>query len=446
MPLCNGEGMQWDVDMVDPFTLDDEGEELLSIKDYFDSLVASGRLNDDYSWNEDYNEGTDDCTSLDDFVPKTGEDFWEDDRFSLESWEDALSEHMNRLKIDDVDIHEDPVIAVREATGYTFTNENLLRQAFTRRAFAVEYGLSGCSEELEFIGDSILNLAVTKALVEPLTDVNPMKTDAPFSCSLGEGDLTKIRSHYVSKENLSNQLTSLGLNKYILYGSGERPTESSREDALEALIGAVAIDCAWNWLTLETVIDRLICVQNTNPRKYLNKTYYEIFNAWHQKHFGRMPEYEVSGCNPYHCTLRYSVSENDQGIRTAQRIDVDRESRSEAREYAATLAFEFVTTSGLWVNLKESNITPDLESSINQLQELYQKKYIDTEPIYSFDEASNDSWFCSCSCSGFVGSGFASNKTKAKKAAAFQVLVRLFESAGLGTPEMIDAMFCIPSK
>ncbi len=445
-PLRNGTGMQWDADMVDPFTLDDEGEELLSIKDYFDSLVASGRLNDDYSWNEDYGDDSDDCVSLDDFAPETGEEFWEDGCFSLESWEDALSEHMNRLKIDDVDIHADPVIAVREITGYTFVNENLLRQAFTRRAFAVEYGLSGCGEELEFIGDSVLNLAVTKALVEPLTDVNPQNTDAPFSCCLGEGDLSKVRSHYVSKASLSAQLTLLGLDRYILYGSGEEPTESSREDALEALIGAVAIDCAWDWGTLESVIDRLICVQNTNPRKYLSKTYYEIFNAWHQKHFGRIPEYEVSGHNPYHCALRYYVPENGQGIRTTQRVDVDRESRSEARELAATLAFEFVTTNGLWVNLKDSNITPILENSINQLQELYQKKYIDAEPAYTFDESSNGSWFCSCSYNGLVGSGFATSKTKAKKAAAFQVLVRLFESAGLSTPEMIDAMFGIPNN
>lgn len=51
---------------------------------------------------------------------------------------------------------QDPVTAIRDVTGYEFINENLLRQAFTRRAFGLEYGV-GNSEELEFLGDSILN-------------------------------------------------------------------------------------------------------------------------------------------------------------------------------------------------------------------------------------------------------------------------------------------------
>lgn len=438
-PLPKGSGTAWDADTVDPFSLDADGEEMLAIKDYFDSLVEEGRLNPDYSLNADYDDEAED----EEFTPEQGEEYWVDDRFLIEIWEDDLAEYMNCLKIDVPLTGKDPVIAVREVCDYTFINENLLRQAFTRRAFALEYGLDGCSEELEFFGDSVLNLCVTKELSTPLTEVNVAHTEAPFRSEVAEGELTKIRSHYISKEYLSGRCVELGLDQLILYGTGEEPTESSREDAMEALIGAVAIDCNWNWETIESVVDRLICVQQTNPRQYLRKTYYEIFNAWHQKQFGCIPEYEITGHAPYQCSMRFSIPDNNLGIRTAQRIHIDAESRSDAREQAATIAFAFVTTKGLWVNLKDANMEPNWENSINQLQELYQKKYLESPPTYDFEELPEGAWHCTCVCNSITGSGQGSSKTKAKKNASFDALVHLFQGAGICKPEWLDKVFQI---
>ena len=46
-PVWEGEGTWWDEDTVDPLLLDEDGQELLEIKDYFDALVEEGRLNED---------------------------------------------------------------------------------------------------------------------------------------------------------------------------------------------------------------------------------------------------------------------------------------------------------------------------------------------------------------------------------------------------------------
>ena len=54
--------------------------------------------------------------------------------------------------------------------GYEFINENLEKQAFTRRAYGLEYGV-GDSEELEFLGDSILNMVVTGEMYRKFSDV-----------------------------------------------------------------------------------------------------------------------------------------------------------------------------------------------------------------------------------------------------------------------------------
>jgi len=441
-PLRNGAGMAWEADFV-PDALDETARDLMEIKDYFDSLVEEGRLNEDYTLNADYEEfetgeeddNTDDGWEEDEFTPEIGEDYWDakEQCFEYDIWLDDFSDHLNLLKIDCMSVTENPVEIVRQVIGYEFVNENLLRQAFTRRAFAVEYGLSGCNEELEFLGDTVLNTIVTRDMLRQLSSVNEEKTEAPFSVRFQEGGLTKIRSRFVSKEFLSARAAELGLDKLILYGTGEEPTESSREDMMEALIGAVTVDCEWDWKIITDVVDKLICVQLEKPDEFLKASYYDIFNAWHQRRFGTMPEYEVYTFKDWcECTLRYHVPANEKGISQYQRVDVRRAaSRSKAREEAAWDAYCFVMNHGLWVNLAEANMIPDREKSINQLQELYQKKYLEQMPVYEFEERSNDQWYCVCSCGSVSGVGQAVGKTKAKKRAAYMALVRLFAATGI---------------
>ena len=331
-------------------------------------------------------------------------------------------------------------------TGYEFINENLLRQAFTRRAFGLEYGV-GDSEQLEFLGDSILNTVVTREMVRQFSEVFTIEPQAPFRSRYTEGEMTKIRSRLVSKEHLASRAAELGLDKYILYGTGETKNDSAAEDMMEALLGAVAVDCGWDWHVLESVADRLVCIQITAPDEFLKTSFYDLFNAWHQRHFGRMPEYEVYGGEStgkrhlFYCTIRFSVPENDKGVRTWQRIDVNEETRGKAREYAARRAYYFVMDQGLWINLADAGIVPSLENSINQLQELYQKKYLEDKAEYVFEELPQDRWRCDCTCGGVNGYGEAGSKTGAKKKASYMVLVRMLSAAGICKKEWKDEMY-----
>lgn len=84
------------------------------------------------------------------------------------------------------------------------------------------------------------------------------------------------------------------------------------------------------------------------------------------------------------------MPENDKGVRTSQRIDIEEETRGKAREYAARRAYYFVLEKGLWINLADARIVPSLENSINQLQEMYQKKYLEERAEYTFKELPGD--------------------------------------------------------
>lgn len=455
-PLWNGEGDYWDWDLAEGMDLDDEAKYLFDVKYYMDQMVEEGRLNEDYSLNEDFDYGDlgesadDDADpyALPDDAPMLASDYW-DQGFDFEGWQYALSEHINELKIDTVTIESDPVVFIREIMGYSFINENLLRQAFTRRAFATEVGLLGTSEELEFYGDTVLNTVVTQEIYKKFSEPELYTVESPFYSFLDEGKLSRIRSQFICKDYLAERAKKLELDKYILYGSGEEPSDSACEDMMEALIGAVAVETRWDWGILEDVVDRLLSLQldDRNLDDLLRKSFYEQLNTWHQKHFGYMPDYQIDGETRirdrgfYYCILRYSVPENDKDIRTSQMIITEGvTTRSEARERAAELAVRFIRLNGLWMRLQDAGIKPDLENSINQLQELYQKKYVG-EPKYTFDQSFTKEWACTCTCDNFEGYGTGAGKVIAKKKASFMVLVRLMQSAGLATKDMEKTMW-----
>ena len=74
--------------------------------------------------------------------------------------------------------------SLQERLQITFHNPELLQQALTHRSFSSDH-----NERLEFLGDSVLNLAVAHLLYAQLSD-------------LPEGDLSRVRANLVKQETL----------------------------------------------------------------------------------------------------------------------------------------------------------------------------------------------------------------------------------------------------
>ncbi len=123
---------------------------------------------------------------------------------------------------------------LRDALGVPVEPASLER-ALTHRSFAYENSNPPTNERLEFLGDSVLGLVVTDTLFR----------DYP---SLPEGQLAKLRAAVVQMRALAEVARELSLGSYIRLGRGEEVTGGRNKasilaDTLEAVIGAVYIDC-----------------------------------------------------------------------------------------------------------------------------------------------------------------------------------------------------------
>ncbi|GAA4846848.1 ribonuclease III [Actinomycetospora corticicola] len=110
----------------------------------------------------------------------------------------------------------------------------LLRLALTHRSYAYEKGGLPTNERLEFLGDSVLGIAVTERLYREHPD-------------LPEGQLAKLRASVVNMHALASVARTLGLGALMYLGRGEEMTggrdkDSILGDAVEAILGAVHLE------------------------------------------------------------------------------------------------------------------------------------------------------------------------------------------------------------
>lgn len=124
----------------------------------------------------------------------------------------------------------------QERIGYTFKQEELLRQALTHSSYANERHMKKLSdnERLEFLGDAVLEIISSEYLFYLHPDWR-------------EGELTKLRASIVCEPTLAFCTKKIDLGKYLFLGKGEdqtggRKRKSILSDAFEAVIGAIYLD------------------------------------------------------------------------------------------------------------------------------------------------------------------------------------------------------------
>jgi ribonuclease-3 len=126
---------------------------------------------------------------------------------------------------------------IEEKLQISFCNKELLLLAFVHRSILnEEREIRQHNERLEFLGDSVLNLAVTEYLYKKYED-------------FPEGKLSFLRALLVSSASCAKWMEKLGLGSYILLGKGEQEQARGKEtilaDTFEAVLGAIFLDSSF---------------------------------------------------------------------------------------------------------------------------------------------------------------------------------------------------------
>jgi ribonuclease III len=133
---------------------------------------------------------------------------------------------------------------------HEFAQPALLERALTHRSFSIDH-----NERLEFLGDSVLNLAVADLLYRALG-------------GLTEGELSRVRANLVKQDTLHQLAVQLDVSAVLRLGEGESRSGGHKRpsilaDALEALIGAVYLDAGFD--AASALVERLFKDVQINP-------------------------------------------------------------------------------------------------------------------------------------------------------------------------------------
>lgn len=137
--------------------------------------------------------------------------------------------------------------------GFEFKNKELLKEALTHRSYVNEHSNWPVpnNERLEYLGDAVLELAVTEYLYAKYPNFQ-------------EGKMTSLRAALVNHIILSKIAKEISLQKFILLSRGEaKDTGRAREvilaNAIEALFGAVYLDRGYE--IARDFIDKIVLVK-----------------------------------------------------------------------------------------------------------------------------------------------------------------------------------------
>ncbi|TAG33312.1 MAG: ribonuclease III [Polaromonas sp.] len=220
------------------------------------------------------------------------------------------------------------LLALQKRLEHVFTHPKLLVQALTHRSFSADH-----NERIEFLGDSVLNLAVAGLLYEQLSD-------------LPEGDLSRVRANLVKQDTLHQVAISLGLPDMMRLGEGEARSGGQKRpsilaDAVEALIGAVYLDAGFD--AASSLVRRLFKDVQINARmSAIGKDPKTELQEWLQGRKMNLPIYRVVGTQGAAHKQTFDVECEIVEYRRAERGIGG--SRRAGEQAAATAMLAFVKT------------------------------------------------------------------------------------------------------
>jgi ribonuclease-3 len=171
--------------------------------------------------------------------------------------------------------------ALDEATGHRFADAALAETALSHPSHAHEVDGSRGNERLEFLGDAVLDLVISRELYARHPD-------------WAEGQLTRVRSSLVNQRALAERARRLGLDALVRLGKTERQGGGERKDSIlantfEAVLGAVYLDGGLP--AAEALVDR--CFGEALARGDVPRDAKTAFQEWAHAELRATPRYRT---------------------------------------------------------------------------------------------------------------------------------------------------------
>jgi ribonuclease III len=224
-----------------------------------------------------------------------------------------------------------------ERLGIVPRDPELVRQAFVHSSYSNEYPTvaPGHNERLEFYGDAVIGLTVSRLLYDRYPDED-------------EGFLTARRAALVNREALASMALDLGFDRYLLLGRGEFEGGGSTRPSLlaacfEALAGALSLSEGQS--ATEEVLERLFAsrLEALADIEGPPKSAKSRLQEWSQRHHGVKPVYRLLKTTGLPHEQEFEVAVTLQG----QRLSIGSgSSRQRAEEQAASAALDAILATG----------------------------------------------------------------------------------------------------
>ena len=218
-----------------------------------------------------------------------------------------------------------------ERLGLALRDPEAVRQAFVHSSFFNENQkhVAGHNERLEFLGDAVIGLVVSRLLYDRYSHED-------------EGLLTARRANLVNRDALARMALRTGMDRYLLLGRGESEAGGATRPSLlaglfEAVAGAIylaeGLPATRRWLL------HLFTEELDGPERVALKSAKSRLQEWSQRVHRQKPRYElVETVGPPHEQV-FTVAVSLVGRRLANGVG---SSRQRAEEQAASLALEIM--------------------------------------------------------------------------------------------------------
>ncbi|MBW2578767.1 MAG: ribonuclease III [Deltaproteobacteria bacterium] len=178
-----------------------------------------------------------------------------------------------------------PMASIDAALDYEFSDRALLDLALTHTSYSHEEDGGRGNERLEFLGDAVLDLAISEILYE----VHP---------EWDEGDLTRTRSALVNQKSLAEQARNLELGRFVKLGRTEMQPGGCDKDSIlancfEALVGAIYLD--GGLVPVEEFVRRVYGAALASDAVRQRRDAKTEFQEWAHARFRQTPRYEMVG-------------------------------------------------------------------------------------------------------------------------------------------------------